>query len=78
VVLQSGCVGGVLVLNCSSQLLSAAYAVSEEGVRATGGRRDEGEVHTWGGAKADRVGVKSDGAGCAGVRTRASIQMSGR
>jgi hypothetical protein len=54
VVLRSGRARGMLVLRCTSRLLSAAPAKREKGVRATGGRRDE--------AKADRIRAKTDGA----------------
>jgi hypothetical protein len=60
----------VLVLSCSSGLLSAVHA-KREGSAATGGRRDEGKVRTWG-------GVKADEAGYTGVQTPTSIRTSGR
>lgn len=56
---------GVLVLNCSTQLLSATRAEREEGgsgATGGGGSRNKGEVCTWGGTKAD-------GADCVDVRT---------
>jgi len=44
---------GVLVLSCSSQLLSAARAEREKGVRGDRRAQRRGKMRAWGGAKTD-------------------------